>query len=208
MTELLPALSARRARRAFAPRAVPADVQDLLWLAVSVAPSHGNAQPVRLLVARSAATEATLAAALSEGNRSWAPSAPLLVALAALPAHERGDAYGAERALWSFHAGIGAANLMTQATALGLVAHPMAGFDEAAVRAAFSAPEDLRVLVVFAIGYPGDIETLPEDLQQRERRDQRRQPLDRLVAIDRWGTEHEQAARAPSPSTREDGKLR
>ncbi len=208
MAELLPALSARRARRAFDPGAVPADIQDLLWRAVSVAPSHGNAQSVRLLVARSAATEAMLAAALSEGNRSWAPAAPLLVALGALPAHERGDAYGPERALWSFHAGIGAANLMTQATALGLVAHPMAGFDEAAVRAAFSAPDDLRVLVVFAIGYPGDVETLPKDLQQRERREQGRQPLDRLVAIDRWGTEHERAAREPSPSTREDGKLR
>ena len=207
MAELLEALGARRARRAFDPREVPVDVQESLWRAVSVAPSHGNVQSVRLLMARSGAVRTALAAALSEGNRGWAPAAPLLVALGALPGHERAEAYGEERALWSFHAGIAAANLMTQATALGLVAHPMAGFDEAAVRAAFAAPEALRVLAVFAIGFPGAPESLPEDLQRRERREQRRQPIDRLLAVDRWEARNGQSARDPSPSARRGSKL-
>lgn len=208
MAELLPALSARRARRAFDPRDVSPDVQALLWRSVSVAPSHGNSQSVRLMVAESAAVRSAIVAALSDGNGSWAPAAPLLVALGALPTHERGDAYGAERSLWSFHAGIAAGNLMTQATALGLVAHPMAGFDEAAVRSAFSAPEALRLLAVFAIGYPGQAAELPEDLQRRELREQRRQPLERLIAVDAWGPEHELTARESSPPTAGDGKLR
>ncbi len=207
MAELIEALAGRRARRAFDPHEVPADLQRLLWRAVSVAPSHGNAQTVRLLVARSAATRAKLAEALSEGNRDWAPAAPLLVGLASLPAHEQARSYGEERALWSFHAGIAAGNLMAQATALGLIAHPLAGFDEQAVRDAFAAPATLRVMVVFAIGYPGAAETLPEDLRRRETREQRRQPLDRLVAVDRWDARNSEPAREPSRRGKRDGKL-
>ena len=207
MAELIEALSGRRARRAFDPREVPAETQDLLWQAVSVAPSHGNVQTARLLVAHSTAVRDRLAAALSEGNRNWAPAAPLLVALGSMPEHEHAESYGEERALWSFHAGIAAGNLMAQATALGLVAHPMAGFDEAAVRDAFGAPGELRVLVVFAIGFPGPVESLPEDLQRRERREQRRQPLDRLVAVDRWREENGTPARDPSRRGRGSGKL-
>ncbi len=198
MAELIEAIAERRARRAFDPREVPAEAQELLWRSVSVAPSHGNVQSARLLVAQSESARASLIAALSEGNRNWAPAAPLLVALASLPGHEHADSYGEERALWSFHAGIAAGNLMAQATALGLIAHPMAGFDEGAVRAAFGTPEELRVLIVFAIGFPGAVESLPEDLQRREQREQRRQPLNRLVATDRWAEGNSQPAREPS----------
>ncbi len=207
MAELIEALSGRRARRAFDPREVPAETRELLWRAVSVAPSHGNVQTARLLVAQSGAVREKLVEALSEGNRNWAPAAPLLVALGSMPEHEHADSYGEERALWSFHAGIAAGNLMAQATALGLIAHPMAGFDEAAVRNAFGAPGELRVLVVFAIGFPGPVESLPEDLQRRERREQRRQPLERLVAVDRWREENGTPARDPSRRGRRSGKL-
>lgn len=207
MAELIEALSGRRARRAFDAREVPAEAQELLWRAVSVAPSHGNVQSVRLLVAHSTETRTRLTEALSDGNRNWAPAAPLLVALASMPAHEHAESYGEERALWSFHAGIAAGNLMVQATALGLVAHPMAGFNEEAVRRAFGAPGELRVLVVFAIGFPGAVESLPEDLQRREVREQRRLPLERLVATDSWGERNAQPARDPSRSRREGGKL-
>ena len=207
MADLIDALSGRRARRAFDPRTVPAETQELLWRAVSVAPSHGNVQSARLLVAQSKGARGKLVAALSEGNRNWAPAAPLLVALGSIPNHEHADSYGEERALWSFHAGIAAGNLMAQATALGLIAHPMAGFDEAAVRGALGAPDELRILAVFAIGYPGPVESLPEDLQRRERREQRRQPLDRLVAIDRWTATNAEAARDASRSRRDGGKL-
>ena len=207
MTELIQALSGRRARRALDAREVPAETQELLWRAVSVAPSHGNVQSARLLVAQSEEARDELVAALSEGNRNWAPAAPLLVALASMPDHEHADSYGEDRALWSFHAGIAAGNLMAQATGLGLIAHPMAGFDEAAVQDVFGAPADLRVLVVFAIGYPGPVESLPEDLQRREQRGQRRQPLDRLVAVDSWEAENSMPARDPSRGGRRSGKL-
>jgi nitroreductase len=186
--ELIEPLAKRRATRAFDVRPVPMDMQELLWRAVSIAPSHGNSQPVRLLVAVSPTVRERLVAALSEGNRQWAPAAPLLFALLANPAHDgmQRNSDGSERELWAFHAGIAAGNLMTEATALGLVAHPMAGFDEPAVREAFGAPPEVRVLAVFAAGYPGAAESLPEDLRPRESTPQERLPIANLVGFDAW----------------------
>mgnify|MGYP005850406943 CR=1 FL=1 len=194
---LLPALADRRVRRAFAPRPVPDDVQERLWIAVSVAPSHGNVQSTRLLVAHGRDVHRAVIAALSEGNKQWAPAAPLFAAVAALPSHERARSYGEDRALWALHAGIALGNLMAQATHDGLVAHPMANFDEPALRDAFGAPPELRILAVVAIGYPGDPSTLPEDLQAREVAPRKRQPLASLVVVDRWQPHHAREARPP-----------
>lgn len=192
---LLPALSKRRAYRAFDARPVPAGAQHRLWLAVQVAPSHGNVQSTRVLVAHRRDVHEAVIAALSEGNKQWAPAAPLFAAIASLPAHERARNYGDDRALWALHAGIALGNLMAQATHEGLVAHPMANFDEAAIRRAFGAPPELRVLAVVAIGYPGDPSTLPEDLQARETAPRKRQPLSSLVVFDRWERHHGEEAR-------------
>jgi nitroreductase len=183
MSEMLHALTARRARRAYDSRAVPIAVQERLWKAVSLAPSHGNTQPTRLLVAETPETRESLFRALSEGNRSWAGAAPLLVAIVANPAHDtvQTNSDGSERELWALHVGIALGNLLAQATEDGLVAHPMAGFDEPAVRACFALPPSIRVASVVAIGYPGDPASLPEDLRARETMEQDRLPLENLA---------------------------
>ncbi len=198
MDALLPALTGRRATRAFAATPVNPGALDLLCRAVSIAPSHGNTQPTRILVPSTARQQQELLDALSEGNRSWAGTAPLLFALAAVPSHDRlaQDRDGTERELWAFHAGIALGNLLAQGTAMGLVVHPMAGFDEPSVRAVFSAPGDVRIMTVIAAGYPGDPGALPTDLQQREAAPQERLPLERLVVRGTWTGEHGESARS------------
>ncbi|MGH2632796.1 MAG: nitroreductase family protein [Tepidiformaceae bacterium] len=197
MSSLLEPLSRRRARRSFSSALVSQDDQLLLWQALSVAPSHGNSQPTRVLVASSAEARERLIGALSEGNRQWAPAAPLLFALAAVPGHDavQANSDGTGREMWAFHAGIAMGNLLAQATASGLVAHPMAGFDEPAVRDAFGAPGDVRILAVVAAGHPGPVEALPEDLQRAETRPQDRIPFENLLGIDRWNDEMGVSAR-------------
>ncbi|MBA4180636.1 MAG: nitroreductase [Anaerolinea sp.] len=197
MPELLPALSQRRARRAFEPRPVQPDLLNLLWQAISVAPSHGNTQSARILLAESAEVHDRLVAALSPGNSHWAGAAPHLFALVALPAHEtpQENSDGTLRDMWPFNAGIAIGNLMAQATFMGLTAHPMAGFDEPAVRAVFGAPPSVRVLTVVAVGYPGSPDSLPEDLAAKETMPQERLPLERILAVDRWDPVLEVSAR-------------
>ncbi len=197
MPELLPALANRRASRAFASRPLEEELQQLLWKAISIAPSHGNTQPTRILVAHSPETRAALIASISEGNRNWAPAAPLLFAIAAVPSHDTTpqDFAGTAREVWAMHAGIAIGNLMAQATALGLIAHPMAGFDEPGVRAVFGAPEDVRIVAVVAAGYPGDPASLPEDLALKETAPQDRLALEHLLAFDRWSNANSVSAR-------------
>lgn len=197
MAELLPALINRRATRAYSSRPVGPIEQGLLWRSVSVAPSAGNTQPVRILLAAAPESRAGVIAGLSEGNRAWAPAAPLLFAVAALPAHDASPKNfdGSTREVWALHAGIAIGNLMVQATELGLVAHPMAGFDEASIRAVFGAPEDARIVAVMAVGYPGDPASLPDDLAARETAPQVRLPLEHLLAVDRWGEANAVVAR-------------
>ena len=192
---LLAALRERRGRRALSPRPILKDHQDLLWKAVSITPSHGNSQPWRILVADLPEVRAKLEAALSDGNKSWAPSAPLLIALACNPGHARTKQYGPDRALWSFDVGMAVSSLLTQATSMGIVAHPMASFDELAAKEAFGAPAEIRILVVVAIGYPGPADALPADLQARETAPQSRIPMNNLVAVDRWRPENSISAR-------------
>ena len=197
MPGLLSALSRRRASRAFDSRPVPAEVQELLWQAVSVAPSHGNTQPARIVVAESPESRAALVATLSEGNRSWAPVAPLLLALLANPEHSpnQPNSDGSFRELWAFNVGIAAGGLLAQATDLGLIAHPMAGFDEPRARAALGVPENVRVVAIVAVGYPGRLESLPADLQAKETAPRERMPLSNLVAVNRWSEDQEPTAR-------------
>ena len=197
MAELLPALANRRASRAFSPRAVEESAQELLWRAVSVAPSHGNAQPTRIVVARSADARTALLAAISDGNRNWAPAAPLLFVLCANPYNDFSltNSDGSVRELYALHVGIALGTLLAQATEIGLIAHPMAGFDERAVRAALGIPQEVRVLCVVAAGYAGDAVSLPADLAARETRDQERIPIENLVSHDGWDDRQGPSAR-------------
>ena len=198
MREVIDAIRLRRARRAFESRAVPAEVQATLWEAVSLAPSHGNNQPVRLVVAQGPEPHEALVCALSDGNRGWAGAAPLLVAVLVDPAHDVAapNRDGSSRELWPMHAGIALGNLLAQATAMGLIAHPLAGFDEAAVKEALGIPDGVRVATVVAIGYQGAAASLVADLQQRETAARKRLPMEYVVSIDHWDARQAVSARA------------
>ena len=140
----------------------------------------------------------SLFAALSDGNREWAGAATLLVAVLANPEHdfEAPNRDGSTRVLWPLHAGIAVGNLLAQATALGLVAHPMAGFDETAVREALRVPGGVRVATVVAVGSPGEVADLVSDLQARESAPRKRLAIENLVAVDRWDERQGVSARS------------
>ena len=78
-------------------------------------------------------------------------------------------------------------NIALQAVDLGLIAHMMGGFDKTAAHESFNMPDDVRPLVVMALGHHGDLEDLPEDLQAREQRERRRHPLSETAFTGTWG---------------------
>ena len=178
-------LARRRSPRAFADRPLaPATLRQMLE-AARWAPSAGNGQPWRFLVApRDEAAEfARLLGLLNEKNQLWARDAAAL--LLAVAVTRRPD--GKEHRLALYDLGLAVENLVVEGMAHGVYAHQMAGFDAEAARRAYAIPEGHAPAVAIALGYPGDPQSLPSDLRERELAPRSRRPLDELVFGGRYG---------------------
>ncbi|MEV6244573.1 nitroreductase family protein [Lentzea sp. NPDC051838] len=181
MNELI---SQRWSPRAFDPTATITD-DDLhtLFEAARWAPSHGNSQPARFVVGqRGTPTFAAIYETLRPGNKTWAHRASVLLIGCVITQDDRGDLPNIE-----FGLGLAMENIALQAVDLGLIAHMMGGFDKQAAHATFDMPDDVRPLVVMALGHHGNLADLPEDLQAREQRERRRHPLSETTFTGTWG---------------------
>jgi nitroreductase len=171
---------------AFSNRMVEPDTLRSLLEAARWAPSSYNEQPWSFLVAtkQDPAEHARLLSCLVEGNIEWAQHAPvLMVSVARLSFEENGKPNG-----HAFHdVGQAVANLIVQATALGLVVHQMAGIHPEKIRELYRLPEGYEPVAGIALGYPGDPEALPERLRQRELAPRERKPLTEFVFTGLWG---------------------
>ena len=131
---IAPLLGERWSPRAFdADKAVSTRQLTQLMEAARWAPSCYNEQPWRYVVCDRNQSEADWEKALSclvEGNRSWAARAPILMAAIASTQFTRNGKHNR----WSeYDTGAASENLCLQATAMGLAAHQMGGFDAQAV---------------------------------------------------------------------------
>jgi nitroreductase len=83
--------------------------------------------------------------------------------------------------------GMAVENLVLQATALGLQAHQMAGYDVEKARRDCQIPSGFEPVAMIAVGYPGDPAILPDYLHQRELKPRERQPIVDFVFSTSWG---------------------
>jgi len=83
--------------------------------------------------------------------------------------------------------GSASAQLTVEANSRGLFVHQMAGFDVDKARKVFAIPPDWEPVAAMAIGYPGDPQSLPERLRDRELAPRTRKPLSEFVMIGGWG---------------------
>src|SRR3972149_6233082 len=67
--------------------------------------------------------------------------------------------------------------LHLQATALGLMAHPMGGYDPGKARAAFAIPDAYTPMAMIAVGHPGPAESLEDEYREQETAARVRKPL-------------------------------
>lgn len=130
----------------------PADLR-LLFEAARWAASSGNGQPWRFIVGvRNSATHKRIVSALAGFNKEWAPNAPVLI----LGTANTLNARGAVNAYALYDLGAASAYLTLEATAIGLTAHQMGGFDHAAIRKALDIPDSYALGSVIALGYQGE----------------------------------------------------
>ena len=172
--------------RAFSEKPVPPEILRSLFEAARWAPSSNNEQPWAFLVATKddPETHSRLLSTLVEFNQTWAKHAPVLaIAVSELEfartGHPNRNAF--------YDTGAAVAGVTLEATARGLFVHQMAGFDPHKAIELFHIPKGWEPIAAFAIGFPGDPQTLPEDLRARELGGRARKPLADFVMSARWG---------------------
>ena len=172
--------------RAFAGKPVEPALLASLFEAARWAPSSNNEQPWAYLVATNDDAEnfAKTLSVLVEFNASWAKNAPVL-ALAVSRLNFQSNNTPNRNAFYD--TGAATALLSVEATARGLLVHQMAGFEPAKAKQVFEIPLDCEPIAAIAIGYPGDPDSLPQKLRDREVAPRTRKPLAEFVMSGRWG---------------------
>jgi len=184
---------ARRSRRAFNDRPVEPQKLERLLEAARWSPSASNRQPWRfVVVTREAPTRLAVEGAVDAGN-AWARRAPVLIVTCA----RRADGAVSEgREYWAHDTGLALMSLVHRAVDLGLLAHPLAGFDEAQLRAAVWLPDDVQPLSITAVGYAGRHEDLDADTRAKDERPVARKVLGEIAFSERYGELFEGSLRA------------
>ncbi len=157
----------RRSRRAYSDTPIEQEKIASLFEAARWAPSSNNEQPWTYIYATKDQTELwyKLLHVLNPSNQVWAVNAQLLILSLARKNFIRNDQPNG-----SAKYDLGGANafLSLQATQLGLNVHQMGGYDRLKAKDVLNIPDTYELGVMMAIGYPGDIEMLSENLRQRE----------------------------------------
>jgi nitroreductase len=172
--------------RAFADKPIPHDILRSLFEAARWAPSSNNEQPWAYLVATKDDSEnyAKTLGVLVEFNANWAKNAPVLALAVAKLTFAKNNAPNRNA---PYDLGAATAYLSVEAISRGIFVHQMAGFDPQKARQAFEIPADWDAFATLAIGYPGDLESLPQSLKDREVAPRTRKSVSEFVMAGQWG---------------------
>jgi nitroreductase len=189
--EILDVFAQRWSPRAFADRPVePEKIRRMLEAARWTMSSY-NEQPWRYLMAsRHEDPEAyeRLHHCLTEGNRSWARHAPVLMLSFYKTTFSRNDR---PNRCAPHDVGAASAALTFQATAMDLYVHQMAGIQKDVIHETYDVPDDFEPMAGLAVGYLGDPAMLSEGKQKSERSPRSRKTLGEFVFGEEWGTSAE-----------------
>src|SRR6266849_2603124 len=172
--------------RAFAEKLVSSEILRSLFEAARWAPSSNNEQPWAYLVATKDDKEsfAKTLGVLVEFNVNWAKNAPVLALAVAKLTFSKNNAPNRNA---PYDLGAASAFLTVEAASRGIFVHQMAGFDPQKARQVFEIPADWDTFAALALGYPGDPESLPPSLKDREVAPRTRKPLSEFVMTGQWG---------------------
>ena len=153
--------------RAFSQQPISTDHLHILFEAARWAPSSNNEQPWLFVYAskEEPAEFETILHCLKESNQFWARTAPVLVITAAKTLFDQNGK--PNRHAW-YDVGQAISYLTLQAMALGIYCHQMGGFFPALAQKTLNIPADYEPVTAIALGYPGDLVILSDELRIRE----------------------------------------
>ena len=172
--------------RAFSDNPVSPETLRSLFEAARWAPSSSNEQPWAFIVGTKddLETHSKILSTLVEFNQGWAKHAPVLAIAVSQMEFTRNKTPNRNA---FYDTGAAVAHLTAEATSRGLFVHQMAGFDPQKAIEVFHIPKGWEPIAVFAIGYPGDPNALPDKLRERELAPRSRKPISEFVMSSDWG---------------------
>ena len=180
---VLDLIKRRWSPRAFSDKPVDPELLRQLFEAARWAPSSFNEQPWRFIVADKENAEAyeKLSFILNEYNRKWADEAPVLGLTVIKTVFSKN---GKPNRVAQHDLGQAIAHLTLEAMRHDLYVHQMAGILLDRARELFNIPDGYEPVTMFALGYLGDPDRLPDAMQSSEKADRSRKDLDEIVF---WG---------------------
>ncbi|MUK89964.1 nitroreductase family protein [Ornithinibacillus sp. L9] len=158
--------------RSFLEKEIPTDILNSIFEAARWAPSAGNIQPWRFVVAKEQSDRKRFLSFINEGNVVWCQKAPVLVAVISKTEEKR---FGGFNQAHAFDTGAAWGYLALEAARKGLITHAMGGFNKEKAIEKLNIPQGYAVHAIVAIGYQGEKEALNEELRKREKPSDRKQ---------------------------------
>ena len=142
------AIRKRRAFRSLEPVEISKELVQDLAESAQLAPSCFNNQPWRFIFVYAPEKLERLHNAMSKGNE-WVQDAPMIIVAFS---RKDLDCLIRSREYYLFDTGMATAFIMLRATELGLVAHPIAGYKEDAVKEILGIPDEMTVITLVIVG--------------------------------------------------------
>ncbi len=178
------AIQKRRAYRSLDEVTITEELIRDLAGGASLAPSCFNRQPWRYVFVFDPAVLKKLHSTLSKGNE-WARNASMMIAVFS---HRSLDCVVKKRIYYAFDTGMATAFIILRATELGLVAHPIAGFDEDRAKEILAIPQKMRLITLVMVGKHSEKMKPELSKQQKEIEKKRpeRKPIEEIAFLNTY----------------------
>ncbi len=179
-------IKSRWSPRSFQEKTVEWSKIQSLFEATRWAASAFNEQPWRFIIGtKGDKTYDDIFSCLADGNKTWAGNAPILLLTVAKEFFTQNNKPNKH----AFHdLGLAMGNMTSQASALDLYLHHMAGFSSEEAKRKFQIPDNFTPVTVVAIGYLGSPHKLPDNLQESELKKRERKHFSEFLFEEKWGT--------------------
>jgi nitroreductase len=164
------AIEERRAYRSLDSVQITSELIEDLAYAAHLSASCFNKQPWRFVFVHDKAMLEKLFSAMSKGNE-WTQRASMIIAVYS---KKELDCVVKGREYYLFDTGMATALLILRATELGLVAHPIAGYDEEKAKQILGIPTEATLITLVNVGKHADV--IHEELSEQQAKDERERP--------------------------------
>lgn len=164
------AINKRRAYRSLDPIEITEELIKDLAQSAQLAPSCFNNQPWRYVFVHDSETLEKLYKTLPKTNE-WVKNGSMIIAVVSKKEY---DCIVGNREYYLFDTGMATAFLILRATELGLVAHPIAGYDEEKAKEELGITEDMLLITLVIVGKRS--ETIKPNLTEKQAQIEKQRP--------------------------------